>query len=69
MREHDAPAMYGEAVKVVMQALTQDVVDFHGKFFDFTNVPIELKPYQLPHPPLWYATTSTEGAARAAPKT
>ena len=49
-----------------MQALTRDVVDFHGKFFEFTNVPIELKPLQRPHPPLWYATTSTEGAARAA---
>jgi alkanesulfonate monooxygenase SsuD/methylene tetrahydromethanopterin reductase-like flavin-dependent oxidoreductase (luciferase family) len=66
VREADAPAMYGEAMKVVMQALTQDVVDFHGQFFDFTNVPIEMKPYQLPHPPRWYATTSTEGAARAA---
>jgi alkanesulfonate monooxygenase SsuD/methylene tetrahydromethanopterin reductase-like flavin-dependent oxidoreductase (luciferase family) len=66
VREADAPALYAEAMKVVMQALTEDVVEFHGKFFDFRNVPIELRPYQLPHPPLWYATTSTEGAARAA---
>jgi alkanesulfonate monooxygenase SsuD/methylene tetrahydromethanopterin reductase-like flavin-dependent oxidoreductase (luciferase family) len=66
VRETDAPAIYAEAMKVVMQALTQDEVDFHGKFFDFTRVPIELRPYQQPHPPIWYATTSTEGAARAA---
>jgi alkanesulfonate monooxygenase SsuD/methylene tetrahydromethanopterin reductase-like flavin-dependent oxidoreductase (luciferase family) len=66
VREQDAPAMYGEAMEVVMAALTRDVVDFHGKFFDFSNVPIELKPYQLPHPPLWYATNSAETAARAA---
>ena len=66
VKEADAPAIYGEAVKVLMQALTQGCVDFHGKFFDFTNVPIEMKPLQQPHPPLWYATTSTEGAARAA---
>ena len=58
--------MYGEAMEVVMAALTKDVVDFHGKYFDFTNVPIELKPYQLPHPPLWYATNSAESAAKAA---
>jgi alkanesulfonate monooxygenase SsuD/methylene tetrahydromethanopterin reductase-like flavin-dependent oxidoreductase (luciferase family) len=64
--ETEAQAIYGEAVKVLMQALTQECVDFHGKFFNFTNVPIELKPYQQPHPPLWYATTSTAGAARAA---
>ncbi len=66
VREQDAPAMYGEAMEVVMAALTKDIVDFHGKFFDFTNVPIELKPYQLPHPPLWYATNSAESAAKAA---
>ncbi len=64
--EQDAPAMYGEAMEVVMAALTRDVVDFHGTFFDFTNVPIELKPYQLPHPPIWYATNSAESAAKAA---
>jgi alkanesulfonate monooxygenase SsuD/methylene tetrahydromethanopterin reductase-like flavin-dependent oxidoreductase (luciferase family) len=66
VREQDAPAMYGEAMEVVMAALTKDVVDFHGKYFDFTNVPIELRPYQLPHPPLWYATNSAESAAKAA---
>jgi alkanesulfonate monooxygenase SsuD/methylene tetrahydromethanopterin reductase-like flavin-dependent oxidoreductase (luciferase family) len=66
VREQDAPAMYTEAMEVVMAALTRDTVDFHGKFFDFTNVPIELKPYQLPHPPLWYATNSPESAAKAA---
>jgi alkanesulfonate monooxygenase SsuD/methylene tetrahydromethanopterin reductase-like flavin-dependent oxidoreductase (luciferase family) len=66
VREQDAPAMYTEAMEVVMAALTRDIVDFHGKFFDFTNVPIELKPYQLPHPPLWYATNSPESAAKAA---
>lgn len=69
VREKDAPAMYGEAMEVVMAALTREVLDFHGKFFDFTNVPIELKPYQLPHPPLWYATNSAETAARAARQT
>ena len=66
VKEAEAAAIYGEAVTVLMQALTQDVVDFHGQFFDFTDVPIELKPCQKPHPPLWYATTSTAGAARAA---
>jgi alkanesulfonate monooxygenase SsuD/methylene tetrahydromethanopterin reductase-like flavin-dependent oxidoreductase (luciferase family) len=66
VKEQDAPSIYGEAMEVVMAALTKDVVDFHGKFFDFTNVPIEMKPYQLPHPPLWYATNSAESAAKAA---
>jgi alkanesulfonate monooxygenase SsuD/methylene tetrahydromethanopterin reductase-like flavin-dependent oxidoreductase (luciferase family) len=64
--DKDAPAIYGEAMEVVMAALTKDVLDFHGKYFDFKNVPIEMKPFQLPHPPLWYATNSPESAAKAA---
>ena len=62
--EQEAPALYGEAMAVLMAALTQDVVDYHGKYFDFTNVPIELKPLQRPHPPMWYATNSPESAKR-----
>jgi alkanesulfonate monooxygenase SsuD/methylene tetrahydromethanopterin reductase-like flavin-dependent oxidoreductase (luciferase family) len=66
--EKDAPALYGEAMEVVMAALTQDTVDYSGKYFNFTNVPIEMKPFQQPHPPLWYATNTPESAARAARK-
>ena len=62
--EKEAPALYGESVEVLMAALTREVVDYHGKCFDFTNVPIELKPLQKPHPPLWYATNTAESAAR-----
>jgi alkanesulfonate monooxygenase SsuD/methylene tetrahydromethanopterin reductase-like flavin-dependent oxidoreductase (luciferase family) len=66
--EKEAPAIYGESVAVLLAALTQDTVDHHGKYFDFTNVPMELRPLQQPHPPLWYATNSPESAARAAEK-
>lgn len=66
--EKEAPAIYGESVAVLLAALTQETVDYHGKYFDFTNVPIEMRPLQQPHPPLWYATNSPESAARAAEK-
>jgi alkanesulfonate monooxygenase SsuD/methylene tetrahydromethanopterin reductase-like flavin-dependent oxidoreductase (luciferase family) len=68
VKEPEAAAIYGEAMEVLMAALTQDVVDYHGKYFDFANVPIELKPLQQPHPPMWYATNAAESAARAARK-
>jgi len=64
--EQEAPAIYAEAMAVLMAALTHDVVNYHGKYFDFTNVPIEMRPLQQPHPPMWYATNSPESAARAA---
>ena len=62
----EAPAIYKESVEVLIAALTQDTVDYHGKYFDYKNVPIELKPLQQPHPPLWYGTASAETAAMAA---
>lgn len=58
-----APARYVEAYDVIMQALTRDEVNFDGKHFQFENVPVDLKPAQLPHPPLWYAVPVPEGAA------
>ena len=62
--DHDqAQAMYVEAYNVIMQALTKDEVNFDGKHYQYKNVPIDLKPAQLPHPPLWYAVPVPEGAA------
>jgi alkanesulfonate monooxygenase SsuD/methylene tetrahydromethanopterin reductase-like flavin-dependent oxidoreductase (luciferase family) len=58
-----AQAIYVEAYTVIMQALTQPEVNFSGKHFRFENVPIDIKPAQLPHPPLWYAVPVPEGAA------
>ncbi len=58
-----APAIYVEAYQVIMQALTRDEVNFAGKHYQFAKVPIDMKPAQLPHPPLWYAVPVPEGAA------
>src|SRR6202171_1804337 len=57
-----AHAMYVEAYTVIMQALTQTEVNFKGTHYNFENVPINIKPAQLPHPPLWYAVPVPEGA-------
>jgi alkanesulfonate monooxygenase SsuD/methylene tetrahydromethanopterin reductase-like flavin-dependent oxidoreductase (luciferase family) len=58
-----AQAMYVEAYQVILQSLTKSEVNFEGKHYQFKNVPIDLKPTQLPHPPLWYAVPVPEGAA------
>jgi len=57
-----AQAIYVEAYNVIMQALTNEEVNFAGRHFHFERVPIDLKPLQLPHPPLWYAVPVPEGA-------
>ena len=62
----DTPGIYRESVEVMMAALTQDELNYHGEHFRFSNVPMELKPFQKPHPPVWYGTANPETAARAA---
>ena len=57
-----APAIYVEAYNVIKQALTQPEINFQGAHFKFSNVPIEMRPAQLPHPPLWYAVPMPDGA-------
>jgi len=42
------------------------VLDFHGKHYDFDNVPMELAPLQKPHPPVWYGVHAPDSAVRAA---
>ena len=65
----DSQPMYLEAYAVLMQALTKDRVTFEGKYYQYRDVPIMLKPKQQPLPPLWYGLSnieSTEWAARTA---
>jgi alkanesulfonate monooxygenase SsuD/methylene tetrahydromethanopterin reductase-like flavin-dependent oxidoreductase (luciferase family) len=58
--------IYAEAVEVILQGLTHKTLDFHGKHFDFDDVPMELEPLQKPHPPLWYGVHAPDSAERAA---
>ena len=58
--------IYAEALDVILRGLTHKTLDFHGKYFDFDNVPMELEPLQKPHPPLWYGVHAPDSAERAA---
>ena len=58
--------LFAECFAVMMQALTQKTVSFEGEHFSFSNVPMEMTPYQKPHPPLWYGVVNPDSAGRAA---
>ena len=58
--------IYAEAVEVILRGLTHKTLDFHGKHFNFDNVPMEIEPLQKPHPPLWYGVHAPDSAERAA---
>src|SRR6195256_6199147 len=44
-----AQARYAEALELLVKGMTQRTLDFHGKYFRFQNVPMELEPLQKPH--------------------
>jgi alkanesulfonate monooxygenase SsuD/methylene tetrahydromethanopterin reductase-like flavin-dependent oxidoreductase (luciferase family) len=62
----EAQDIYTEALELILQGLTKPVLDFHGKHFSFSDVPMELRPLQQPYPPIWYGAHVPDSAERAA---
>jgi alkanesulfonate monooxygenase SsuD/methylene tetrahydromethanopterin reductase-like flavin-dependent oxidoreductase (luciferase family) len=58
--------IYQETLAIVMQGLTSEVLDHRGPRFTFRKVPMVLRPFQKPHPPLWYGMGHLAGAEWAA---
>jgi len=63
-----AQALYHEAFAVLMRAFDSDVLDFEGKFFNYKDYLVQLKPLQRPHPPIWYGAPSADAVPWAAPR-
>lgn len=53
---------FDEIFAILMQGLTHDFLTFHGKFFQFDGLWMELRPKQMPHPPFWYAGNHVHAA-------
>ena len=60
------PAMYAEGLEVILRGMTNPVLNFDGKYYNFRNVPMEMTPFQTPHPPLWYGLGRAEAVPWAA---
>jgi alkanesulfonate monooxygenase SsuD/methylene tetrahydromethanopterin reductase-like flavin-dependent oxidoreductase (luciferase family) len=61
--DHDESRdIFIDAFKCVSAGLTTDTLTYSGKYFNYENVPIVLRPLQQPHPPFWYASSSPIGA-------
>jgi alkanesulfonate monooxygenase SsuD/methylene tetrahydromethanopterin reductase-like flavin-dependent oxidoreductase (luciferase family) len=59
--------MSTEALEIILQAWTEASVTYQGKYWQFDEALPVPKPYQQPHPPIWFAAhspTSLEYAAR-----
>jgi alkanesulfonate monooxygenase SsuD/methylene tetrahydromethanopterin reductase-like flavin-dependent oxidoreductase (luciferase family) len=58
--------IYREALEVILSGLTSEVLDHRGPRYTYRKVPMVLRPYQQPHPPLWYGLGHLAGAEWAA---
>ena len=54
---------FREFFDVMKLAWTQDRFSYQGKYYTFKDVCLIPKPYQKPHPPLRYASTTRDGFA------
>ena len=52
-RENDK--RFEEAFQVLMQGFTHNFLTFKGRYYQYRDLWMELKPKQTPHPPFWYA--------------
>ena len=55
------PAMFAEALEVLLRGMTSETLTFEGKYYQYRDVPMEMTPFQRPHPPLWYGLGRPEG--------
>jgi alkanesulfonate monooxygenase SsuD/methylene tetrahydromethanopterin reductase-like flavin-dependent oxidoreductase (luciferase family) len=58
--------VFEEAFAILCDGFGTGSLTFNGDFFAFNDVPIEVTPYQRPHPPFWYGASSPESAERSA---
>lgn len=52
-----------DALEVLTYGLSHDTLEHTGPHFEYHGVPMELRPLQQPHPPLWYPTSSPASAS------
>lgn len=61
----EAAGRYAEALAIVTAGLRERELTFHGTYYQFDKVPLELAPFQQPFPPFWYGVHVAESAQRA----
>lgn len=54
-----------DAYECLLEGLTHDSFSFKGKYFTYGETPMPMRPYQKPHPPLWYGSSNAIGSTWA----
>jgi alkanesulfonate monooxygenase SsuD/methylene tetrahydromethanopterin reductase-like flavin-dependent oxidoreductase (luciferase family) len=57
---------YNSSLAIIIEALTKCEFSVPGQAESFQHMPLQLAPFQRPHPPIWYGVHSVDSADRAA---
>ncbi len=57
---------FREEVEVIKALWTEPKVTYHGRFYQFDNATMPLKPVQRPHPPIWMGVGHPDALRRTA---
>jgi alkanesulfonate monooxygenase SsuD/methylene tetrahydromethanopterin reductase-like flavin-dependent oxidoreductase (luciferase family) len=58
-------ARFTEGIRLMKALWTEPQVTFEGRFWQLENAPMEPKPLQRPHPPLWFGANHPNALRRA----
>ncbi|MCZ6665071.1 MAG: LLM class flavin-dependent oxidoreductase [Gammaproteobacteria bacterium] len=58
--------IFTEVLEIFRRGMCEEVLNYTGKHFEFRDVPMTMKPFQKPYPPLWYPSFSESGVEFAA---
>jgi alkanesulfonate monooxygenase SsuD/methylene tetrahydromethanopterin reductase-like flavin-dependent oxidoreductase (luciferase family) len=57
--------IFADAYACIGAGLVSDTLSYAGTHFNYSNVPIALRPLQRPHPAFWYGSSSAVGSTWA----
>ena len=61
----DSRNIFFDAYECLVKGLTSATLTHEGKYFNYSNVPMALRPLQQPHPAFWYGSSNEVGATWA----
>jgi alkanesulfonate monooxygenase SsuD/methylene tetrahydromethanopterin reductase-like flavin-dependent oxidoreductase (luciferase family) len=61
----ESRAMFIDAYHCVREALRNETFSYKGKYFEYSDVPMPLRPLQQPHPAFWYGSSNETGSTFA----
>jgi len=59
-------ARFNEGLRLMKALWTEPRVSFDGRFWQLKDVAMEPKPFQKPHPPIWFGASHPDALRRAA---